>query len=70
MFGMTEDELIKAGRAGILVLDERAKLAHEEENKTGKVKTELTYRRKDGSTFEGEVTSPFLLTLMAKSKQA
>ena len=68
MFGMTEDELIKAGRAGILVLDERAKLAHEEENKTGKVKTELTYRRKDGSTFEGEVTSTLFTDTDGKVK--
>ena len=57
MFGMSEKEIVKAGRAGIVVMDQRAEAAIAERAKTGKVKAELTLRRKDGSTFEGETTS-------------
>lgn len=57
IFGMTEEEIRRAGRTGIMVLDKKAKHAIKEREKEGKAKGELTLRRKDGSTFEGEVTS-------------
>jgi len=56
-FGMTEDEIIKAGRAGLVIKDEMFKAALEERSLTGRVKAELTLRRKDGSTFVGEASS-------------
>jgi PAS domain S-box-containing protein len=59
MFGMTEDELKKAGRDAILVCDERAKRFLEEKHQSGRAKSELTYRRKDGSSFEAEVAASF-----------
>jgi PAS domain S-box-containing protein len=57
MFGMTEDEIIRAGREVIVIKDEELEAALEERELTGRMRAELTYRRKDGSTFVGEVTS-------------
>jgi PAS domain S-box-containing protein len=56
-FGMTEDEIIRAGRKGLVVKDEKLATALEERNLTGRAKAELTFRRKDGSTFVGEASS-------------
>ena len=57
MFGMSEEEIKKAGRKGLVVQDARLDKAIEERERVSKAKSELTYHRKDGSTFEGEVTS-------------
>ena len=57
MFGMSEDEIRQAGRNGLLLLDERAVSALNERNLANSARAELTLKRKDGSTFEGEVTS-------------
>jgi PAS domain S-box-containing protein len=57
MFGMTEDELKQAGRKGVTVIDDTARAALEQRNREGKVTTELTLKRKDGSTFFGELAS-------------
>ncbi len=57
MFGMTEDELRQAGRNGIIEMNDTALAAFEKRNREGKITTELTYKRKDGSTFRGEFTS-------------
>ena len=57
MFDMTEEEVIKAGRAGLVVKDEILENAIKERNEKGKAEAELTFKRKDGSTFPGEATS-------------
>ncbi len=57
MLGMTEEELRKAGRSGIVVNDENLASALKERERTGCVVAELTFRRKDGTTFVGEVSS-------------
>ena len=57
MLGMTEEEIKKAGRDGIVVKDEKLMAALKEREKTGRVTAELTFKRKDGSTFIGEVSS-------------
>jgi PAS domain S-box-containing protein len=57
MFGMNEAELMAAGRGGITVKDERMKAALQELLEKGTMTHELTFRRKDGSTFPGEITS-------------
>ncbi|HWQ18417.1 MAG TPA: PAS domain S-box protein [Methanotrichaceae archaeon] len=57
IFGMTEEEVIRAGREGLIVKDERFAAALEEREKTGRAKAELTNRRKDGTTFIAEVSS-------------
>lgn len=57
MLGMTEEEIKKAGLDGIVVKDEKLMAALKEREKTGRVTAELTFKRKDGSTFIGEVSS-------------
>jgi len=58
MFQMTEEEICKAGRNGLVVADDpELEKRLEERNKYGKVKGQLTFRRKDGSVFKGEVSS-------------
>ncbi|MGE5411327.1 MAG: PAS domain S-box protein, partial [Clostridiales bacterium] len=57
MFGMTEEEIIKAGRAGLIVPDENLKQALKERKQKGIVNVELTAKRKDSSTFPIELTS-------------
>jgi PAS domain S-box-containing protein len=57
LFGMTEEEISRAGRTGILLQDEALAAAVEEREKTGKWRGTLTFRRKDGSTFPADVSS-------------
>jgi PAS domain S-box-containing protein len=57
MFGMTEDELRQAGRKGVMVIDNTAIAALEQRNRDGIIATAITYKRKDGSTFPGELAS-------------
>jgi len=57
IFGMTEEEIRKAGRGGVMVIDERLISALKERERLGKTRAELTFTRKNGSTFEGEMTS-------------
>lgn len=56
MFDMSEDEIIRAGRGGIVVDAQVGRFVKERAEK-GKVQIELTHKRKDGSTFPAEVTS-------------
>ncbi|WP_410507041.1 PAS domain S-box protein [Methanosarcina hadiensis] len=57
LFGMTENEIIKVGREGLVVKDEKLEAALEERDLTGRMNAELTCRRKDGSTFVCNVAS-------------
>ncbi len=57
MLGMTEEEITRAGRDGVVVRDEKLELAVREREKSGNVRVELTFRRKEGTIFVGEVTS-------------
>jgi PAS domain S-box-containing protein len=57
MFGMSKEEFKKAGRKGIVVIDEKVELALKKRAQIGSVKTESTFKRKDGTTFPGELTS-------------
>ncbi len=57
LFGMTEEEIKAAGRNGLIILNENVKSALNEREKNGKAIAELTLKRKDDSTFHGEVTS-------------
>jgi PAS domain S-box-containing protein len=56
LFGMRQDEIVQAGRAGVMVLDEKAKQEIKKAQETGKARADFTYKRKDGSTFIGETT--------------
>ncbi|MFT4104365.1 MAG: sensor domain-containing diguanylate cyclase [Lacrimispora sp.] len=72
LFGKTEEELCKGGRAAIVDLgDPRVVLAARERNKTGSTRSELTFIKCDGSKFLVECTSAifrdekgFVLTVM------
>ncbi|MBP8998522.1 MAG: PAS domain S-box protein [Anaerolineaceae bacterium] len=58
MFGWTEEEIIQGGR-DLIVDTEDPRLAEmlEERAKFGASRSQLTYKRKNGEKFEGEVTS-------------
>ena len=61
MFGRTEAELCKLGRAGILdPSDPRLAPALEERKRTGRISTELTALRHNGEKFPAEVSSVIL----------
>jgi PAS domain S-box-containing protein len=58
IFQMTEEELCRVGRKGIVDFsDPRHLVRLEERRHTGKTKGEVTFIRGDGSTFPGEITS-------------
>jgi PAS domain S-box-containing protein len=60
MFRMTEQEICRAGRAGLVVDDERARAAVETRALTGRVQSEISCVRGDGSGFEAEFTTAVL----------
>ncbi|MFA4876419.1 MAG: PAS domain S-box protein [Methanoregula sp.] len=58
MFQRTEEELLKSGRSLVVdSTDPRLALALEERARTGRFEGELTFFRKDGSRFPGEISS-------------
>lgn len=58
MFQRTEEEIIKIGRDGVIdSTDPRFSAALEERARTGRFKGELTFLRKDGTRFPGEISS-------------
>jgi PAS domain S-box-containing protein len=58
MFQRTEEEIIRCGRNSVVdVTDSRLSLALEERARTGRFKGELTFLRKDGTRFPGEISS-------------
>ncbi|MEW5718770.1 MAG: PAS domain S-box protein, partial [Chloroflexota bacterium] len=58
IFGRTEAEICQVGRAGVVdATDPRLPIALETRQRTGKFRGELTYLRRDGQPFPGEVTS-------------
>ena len=60
IFGMTEDEIIRAGRKGVVdTSDPRLPSILEERERTGKFKGELNHKRKDGTIFPAEVSTLF-----------
>jgi two-component system, cell cycle sensor histidine kinase and response regulator CckA len=61
MLGMSREEIRHAGRAGVIDrTDPRLPALLERRQRAGKVKCELTFVRKDGSKFPGEVSSVIL----------
>jgi PAS domain S-box-containing protein len=59
IFGMTEEEIIRAGRSGVIDASDPGLKFALEETRTGKFKGELNFRRKDGTIFPGELSTAF-----------
>ncbi len=60
IFGMSVDEICAVGRKGLVdPMDVRLPTLLEERERTGRFAGELSFRRKDGSLFPGEVASAF-----------
>jgi PAS domain S-box-containing protein len=57
MFRMTEQELLAAGRMGVVADDDKVRTALADRAKTGKWQGELSLRRSDGLTFPAELSS-------------
>lgn len=57
LLGMTEEEIRRGGRPGMVVEDEALAAALEARERNGQWRGMLTYRRKDGSAFPVEVSS-------------
>ena len=71
LFGHTEEEICTLGRDGLVdPTDGRLSVLLEERERTGRFLGELRYRRKDGSTFLGEVSSAFYQDLSGATKAA
>ena len=62
MLTMTEEEILRAGRAGIMVDDGDLRAAIRERARTGQFQGELTARRADGSVFPVEISSSLFTT--------
>ena len=61
LFKMTSDELQHAGRKGLVdSKDNRSTKLLQDRDHFGKAKGELRFHRKDGSTFEGEISSAII----------
>jgi PAS domain S-box-containing protein len=58
ILGRTEEEIRQLGRSGLVdTTDPRLQAALEERARTGRFRGELTFIRKDGTRFEGEVST-------------
>jgi PAS domain S-box-containing protein len=68
MFKMTKSEIEKSNRNEILILDRKAIDAIKKYEATGKIKAELTCRRKDGTTFQGDTTASIFTDIDGKTK--
>jgi PAS domain S-box-containing protein len=68
MFGMTVEEMQKANRHQMLILDQKVNEVFKNRENIGKSKAELTLRRKNGSTFQGETTASNFTDIDGKIK--
>ncbi|AKB29308.1 hypothetical protein MSSIT_2589 [Methanosarcina siciliae T4/M] len=59
IFGMTEEEIIRAGRSGVVDTSDPGFKLILERARTGKFKGELNFRRKDGTIFPGKLSTTF-----------
>jgi PAS domain S-box-containing protein len=69
LFGMTEEEICQRGRDRIVdSTDPRLSISLDERKRKGRIKTELTFIRKDGTKFEGEVSSVVFVDSSGKER--
>ncbi|HEY6368767.1 MAG TPA: sigma 54-interacting transcriptional regulator [Candidatus Binatia bacterium] len=71
LFGRSEEEICAIGRFGLVdPVDNRLQSLLEERERTGRFRGEIFYKRKDGSTFLGEVSSAFYQDVSGATKAA
>src|SRR6266478_3172601 len=71
LFGRSVEEICSIGRFGLVdPSDSRLQSLLEERERTGRFRGELFYKRKDGSTFLGEVSSAFYQDHFGATKAA
>ena len=69
IFGRTEEEICRIGRAGLIdPTDPRLAAALEERVRTGQFRGELTFIRKDGTSFPGEISTAIFRDYDGNSK--
>lgn len=69
MFQMTEEEICEVGRFGVVdPKDKRVGVAIKERKEKGYVKAEVTFLRKDGTKFPGEVTSSVFISASGEKR--
>lgn len=69
IFGRTEEEICQIGRAGVMDLtDPRLPAALAKRDRTSQFRGELTFVRKDGTVFPGEISSVIFKDRHGKSK--
>lgn len=69
IFQTTEEDLLSLARVDIVdMTDPRLQSLLEEVNRTGRTKGELTFKRKDGSKFPGEITSVVFTDVFGQEK--
>ncbi len=71
IFKMTEQEIIDAGRPGLVDLqDLRLKSLLKEREKTGRARGEMTFKNKDGNHFPGEISSSVFIDAFGKENSS
>lgn len=71
LFGRTENEIRQCGRAGLVDLtDPRLPALVEERTRTGRALGELRFRRKDGTHFEGEISTALFSNPRGRSRSS
>lgn len=71
MFGRSEDELKRLGRDTVVdASDPRVALAIDERARTGRFRGELTFFRRDGSEFAGEISSSLFRTREGETRSS
>jgi PAS domain S-box-containing protein len=69
IFQMTEEDICNAGRQGLVdMTDPRLPILLQERELTGKATGELTFKRKDGTKFPGEITSVVFIDINGEEK--
>jgi formate hydrogenlyase transcriptional activator len=71
LFGRSEEEICRIGRAGLVdSTDSQLEALVKEREQTGRFKGEITFRRKDGAIFLGEVSSALYQDISGETKAA
>lgn len=71
IFGMTEEEICNSGRDGMADMnDPRILPLIQERERNGKARGEITFKRKDGTLFPGEVSSAIFTSILGEARSS